>query len=142
MPTPRSRLTRPHGGTAGPDPQLFRDIEVRIPAHYSGDQAQEQFKAVMSQLDIRREVLTRVYNVRRARAEIKIEEAEALELQARLDADRTREEPRLTESQRIRMSGQRDLARANVEYQRERIEQWQLEILAWRATLAPEAEEG
>ncbi len=118
---------------------IHRRVVPAIPASYQGDQP--RFDRDMRLLKVRREILERTVAIRESQALMVIHDADAADRWGRLtdDAqlpatdDATRD---LTPAQRRRLTGQAMLAMARAEGLQERIQQLEMEIMAFAATLS------
>ncbi len=145
MPTHPAAPTVPPSDIAGTDLEFYRELTPAIPPRFGLDErgayvpklAQPQFDQTMKLLEIRRAILDRVYNIRRNKATMQVHESVWMEYTEMLRTGQGSGGP-LTEFQRLRLEGQRQEAKARAEYCAEKIEQWKMEIRAFRALLKEE----
>lgn len=83
----------------------------------------------MKVLAVRRELLERINNIRESKDQIRVLESYWEEFSHKLASEEF--PPYL----RRRLEAQRDQMKTRIEYAQEKIEQWRLEIIAWKATL-------
>lgn len=110
---------------------LVHKLAPAIPTRYDAGQAQAHFDGVMRVLQVRSEILGRVFNVRKNRAKMLILEGEAEDLLDRRQAGGAE----WSDAVHKKVHGQIGELVARAEYCQEQIEQWQMEIAAFRALL-------
>lgn len=110
---------------------IHQAVRPDIPARYDGNQA--AFDRDMALLQVRRQIMERAHAIAEARALITIHQADAAERRERLERDD--DTPGFTHPQRLRLTGQALLATARANALQERIQQLELEITAYAATL-------
>ena len=118
---------------------IHRRVVPAIPGCYHGDQP--RFDRDMQLLQVRREILERTVAIRESQALMVIHRADAADRWERLGhyphAPATDAATRdLTPAQRRRLTGQAMLAMARAEGLQERIQQLEMEIMAFAATLS------
>ncbi len=122
---------------------LYHSVVPAIPASYRGDQ--RRFDGDMQLLKVRREILERTVAIRESQALVIIHHADAADRWERLNQDAQLPSapggPQgLTTAQRRRLTGQAMLAIARADGLQERIQQLEMEIMAFAATLTRDGE--
>lgn len=110
---------------------LVHQLAPAIPIRYDAGNAQAHFDGVMRLLQVRSEILGRVFNVRKNRAKVLVLEGEAENLLDLRQANGTE----WSAAVHKKVQGQIGELVARAEYCQEQIEQWQMEITAFRALL-------